>query len=249
MRSCRPRICCSRAHAEIDAQPVLEIYADEVKAAHGATVGQLDERALFYLRSRGIDPTQARAMLIDAFCREISMPTSPMPICANASLSCCRGICCSPRRWRNERRSHRHLHRLDPLAISRGFSVARASRPRQAADLFRQRQYVAEAAVVIEATDRFYRQSNANVSRAVHTLGEEATAAYEATRGKLARFVNAPSRDEVILTSGTTQAINRSPIVLRCHACNRATRSWSRRWSTTPISCRGNWCANAPARS
>ncbi len=62
--------------------------------------------------------------------------------------------------------------------------------------------------VVIDATERFYRESNANVSRAVHTLGEEATAAYEATRGKLARFVNAPSRDEVILTSGTTQAIN-----------------------------------------
>lgn len=58
-------------HAEIDAQPVLEIYADEVKAAHGATVGQLDEGALFYLRSRGIDMVQARAMLIDAFCREI----------------------------------------------------------------------------------------------------------------------------------------------------------------------------------
>lgn len=59
------------AHAEIDAQPILEIYADEVKAAHGATVGQLDERALFYLRSRGIKMTSARAMLIDAFCREI----------------------------------------------------------------------------------------------------------------------------------------------------------------------------------
>jgi cysteine desulfurase / selenocysteine lyase len=62
--------------------------------------------------------------------------------------------------------------------------------------------------VVIEAVDRFYRETNANVSRAVHTLGEQATAAYEATRDKLMRFVNAPSRDEIILTSGTTQAIN-----------------------------------------
>jgi len=57
-------------HAEIDAQPVLEIYADEVKASHGATVGQLDERALFYLRSRGIDAAAARALLIAGFCRE-----------------------------------------------------------------------------------------------------------------------------------------------------------------------------------
>jgi Fe-S cluster assembly protein SufD len=57
-------------HAEIDAQPVLEIYADEVKAAHGATVGQLDETALFYLRSRGIATADARSMMIAGFCRE-----------------------------------------------------------------------------------------------------------------------------------------------------------------------------------
>jgi cysteine desulfurase/selenocysteine lyase len=61
---------------------------------------------------------------------------------------------------------------------------------------------------VIDAVDEFYRRHNANVARAVHTLGEEATAAYEATRDKLARFINAPSRDEIVFTSGTTQAIN-----------------------------------------
>jgi Fe-S cluster assembly protein SufD len=54
--------------AEIDTQPVLEIHADEVKAAHGATVGQLDERALFYLRSRGLPLEAARHLLIAAFC-------------------------------------------------------------------------------------------------------------------------------------------------------------------------------------
>ena len=63
-------------------------------------------------------------------------------------------------------------------------------------------------ASVIEAVDRFYRQTNANVARAVHALGDEATSAFEASRDKLARFINAPSRDEVIFTSGTTQAIN-----------------------------------------
>ncbi|HZX71457.1 MAG TPA: aminotransferase class V-fold PLP-dependent enzyme, partial [Rhodanobacter sp.] len=61
---------------------------------------------------------------------------------------------------------------------------------------------------VIEAVNTHYREHNANVSRAVHQLGEEATAAYEGTRDKLARFINAPSRNEVILTSGTTQATN-----------------------------------------
>ncbi len=57
--------------AEIDTKPELEIHADEVKAAHGATVGQLDERALFYLRSRGIPLGEARALLTAAFCRAV----------------------------------------------------------------------------------------------------------------------------------------------------------------------------------
>ena len=61
---------------------------------------------------------------------------------------------------------------------------------------------------VIEAVDRHYREHNANVSRAVHLLGEEATAAYEGARDALARFINATSRNELVLTSGTTQSAN-----------------------------------------
>src|SRR5690606_35817843 len=53
-----------------------------------------------------------------------------------------------------------------------------------------------------------YRHSNANVARSVHQLGEEASAAYEGARDRIARFLNAPARDEIVLTSGTTQAIN-----------------------------------------
>ena len=53
--------------AEIDTKPELEIYADDVKCAHGATVGQLDNTALFYLRSRGIGEQQARGILTMAF--------------------------------------------------------------------------------------------------------------------------------------------------------------------------------------
>lgn len=56
-------------HAEIDAQPELVIHADEVACSHGATVGQLDERALFYLRSRGIAEADARQLLTFAFCQ------------------------------------------------------------------------------------------------------------------------------------------------------------------------------------
>ena len=60
---------------------------------------------------------------------------------------------------------------------------------------------------VIEAVDDFYRRHNANVSRAVHTLGTEATEAYEGSRRKLARFLNVRA-DELVLCSGTTFAIN-----------------------------------------
>ena len=58
-------------HAEIDTKPELEIYADDVKCNHGATVGQLDEKALFYLRSRGISEVEARRILIKAFAEEL----------------------------------------------------------------------------------------------------------------------------------------------------------------------------------
>ncbi|MBC6438862.1 MAG: Fe-S cluster assembly protein SufD [Rhodospirillales bacterium] len=53
--------------AEIDAKPELEIYADDVQCSHGATVGELNEDALFYLRARGIPFEEARGLLIDAF--------------------------------------------------------------------------------------------------------------------------------------------------------------------------------------
>jgi Fe-S cluster assembly protein SufD len=53
--------------ATANAKPELEIFADDVKCAHGATVGELDRNALFYLQSRGIPPLEARALLTRAF--------------------------------------------------------------------------------------------------------------------------------------------------------------------------------------
>lgn len=56
--------------AEINAKPELEIYADDVQCAHGATAGQLDADALFYMRTRGIDEETAKAILVEAFLAE-----------------------------------------------------------------------------------------------------------------------------------------------------------------------------------
>jgi Fe-S cluster assembly protein SufD len=64
--------------AEIDTRPELEIYANDVKCAHGATVGQLDAAALFYLQSRGLDLPSARALLTHAFAAEL-IERIPLP--------------------------------------------------------------------------------------------------------------------------------------------------------------------------
>ena len=66
--------------AQVDTKPELQIFADDVKCAHGATVGDLDREAMFYLQSRGIPPNEARALLIEAFVGEIleNAPKGPV---------------------------------------------------------------------------------------------------------------------------------------------------------------------------
>ena len=65
------RNLCATREAHMYTQPQLEIYADDVKCSHGATVGQLDEKALFYMRQRGISLKEARLLLMFAFVNEV----------------------------------------------------------------------------------------------------------------------------------------------------------------------------------
>ena len=67
-------------NAEVDTKPQLEIYADDVKCSHGATVGQLDAQQIYYLRSRGLDDATARALLTFAFAEEIAARVSCVPL-------------------------------------------------------------------------------------------------------------------------------------------------------------------------
>lgn len=67
-------------NAQIDTKPQLEIYADDVKCTHGATIGQVEEEALFYLRSRGVDEASARALLLYAFASECLDRMSCAPV-------------------------------------------------------------------------------------------------------------------------------------------------------------------------
>jgi ABC-type transport system involved in Fe-S cluster assembly, permease component len=66
--------------AEIDTKPELEIYADDVKCSHGATVGQLDEDMLFYLRTRAMDENTAKSLLTYAFADEIIREIAIAPL-------------------------------------------------------------------------------------------------------------------------------------------------------------------------
>ena len=61
---------------------------------------------------------------------------------------------------------------------------------------------------VIETIQRYYERSHANVHRSIHTLGEEATEAYEAARDAVRAFVGARSREEIVFTRGTTEGVN-----------------------------------------
>jgi len=65
---------------EVDTKPQLEIYADDVKCSHGATVGQLDENQIFYLRTRGVDESAARSVLTYAFAEEIISRAAIAPL-------------------------------------------------------------------------------------------------------------------------------------------------------------------------
>jgi Fe-S cluster assembly protein SufD len=81
-RQSNPNLLLSEG-AEIDSKPQLEIFADDVKCSHGSAIGQSDENALFYLRTRGIDEAAARALLVRGFAAEV-LAALPEPALAEA---------------------------------------------------------------------------------------------------------------------------------------------------------------------
>jgi Fe-S cluster assembly protein SufD len=80
------------ADAEIDTKPELEIFADDVKCSHGATAGELDERELFYLRSRGLDPATARSVLTFAFAGAVLERFASPAVARQARTGLLRGL-------------------------------------------------------------------------------------------------------------------------------------------------------------
>lgn len=98
---------------------------------------------------------------------------------------------------------------LDTAAIRANFPIlSREVRPGVPLAYLDSAATSQKPAVVIEAMERYYRNSNANIHRGVHTLAEEATGLYEGARDRVASFINAGSRKEIIFTRNTTESIN-----------------------------------------
>ena len=97
---------------------------------------------------------------------------------------------------------------LDVNAIRRQFPVLSREVKGKSLIYFDNAATAQKPQVVIDALVNYYTGYNANIHRGIHTLAEEATAAYEATRDAVTRFINASAREEVIFTRGTTEGIN-----------------------------------------
>jgi len=97
---------------------------------------------------------------------------------------------------------------LDVNAIRRQFPVLSRKVKGKPLIYFDNAATAQKPQVVIDALVNYYTGYNANIHRGIHTLAEEATAAYEATRDAVTGFINASTREEVIFTRGTTEGIN-----------------------------------------
>ena len=115
----------------------------------------------------------------------------------------------APTRWRSTvRRRAGDARALDPRAAGRLPDPRPGDQrpPRSSTSTRRRRSQ--KPHVVIDAVADYYREYNANVHRGIYTIGEKATAEYEAARAKVARFINAPDSHEIIFTRNATEAIN-----------------------------------------
>src|SRR3712207_4503253 len=97
---------------------------------------------------------------------------------------------------------------LDVQAIRRQFPVLNREVKGKPLVYFDNAATTQKPQVVIDALVNYYTEYNANIHRGIHTLAEEATAAFESTRDTVKQFINAESREQVIFTNGTTDGIN-----------------------------------------
>ena len=246
--------CCCRTSAEIVTKPELEIFADDVKCSHGATAGELDANALFFLRARGIPEAEARAMLVEAFLGRGDGHHRERRLCARlrrrpARIPGCRVMPARP-------------------PMSNSALALDASRPPSTSQ---RRARISRSCRASSTTSRWsiwtmaprrrsrrscstrscsaYADTYANVHRGAHFLSDESTVMLRegAQIRPPFRQRQAGSRKSSSPRAARRRSISSPRASARKSA--KATRSSSPRWSITPTSCRGIFCASARARN
>ena len=205
--------------AQIDTKPQLEIYADDVKCTHGATIGQIEENCAV-LSALARDRRNFRAQAAARGVRQRMPGPHEGRSGAHARREADSRPCVSPGcRFIGPSRMTTAARKLDveQRPARGGFDVARV---RADFPILQQRVhgkplvYLDNAATsqkpraVIDAIVRYYEGSNANIHRGVHFLSEVATEDYEAARRTAQKFINAPHSHEIIFVRGATEGIN-----------------------------------------
>ncbi|GEM_PF-4183 len=205
--------------AKVDTKPQLEIFADDVKCAHGAAVGQLDEEEIFYLKSRGMGEEKARSVLTYGFANEVISRIECNPIRKEMDrllqtrfLKDSAKTSVDVRVQETVRLSKKPSQKseipFDVRKLRRDFPILRRKIHGKPLVYLDNAATTQKPRVVIDALLHYYTSINANVHRGVHFLSEQATHAYESARVKVQRFLNARESREIIFVRGATEGIN-----------------------------------------
>ena len=230
--------------AAVHTKPHLEIDADEVSCSHGATVGALDEEALFYLRARGVGEREAYEMLLQGFVQEVLPSTVSETLRASLEESLLLRLSQIIRnsdapkgqgRGVEQREScmsqvslRVHARKATPVIASyESFDVdeVRAQFPALETLVYEKSLVYLDSAAtalkprsVIDAAKRMYEEDCANVHRGIYQTSQRATEAFEAVRDRVARFLKAKEREEIVFVRGATEGIN---LVAQCFVKDR----------------------------
>ena len=191
--------------AEADSKPELEIFADDVQCGHGATAGALDDDLKFYLMARGIPEAGSRVAAHSGVSRRGDR----------------RHRRCRPARIPDGSRCgvarDTRIKTMNDMSTTGVYDVnrIRADFPILATQVYgKPLVYLDNAAsaqkpqAVLDRLNQAYTTQYANVHRGLHYLANEATEAYEGAREKVAAFLNAGRKEEIIFTRNATEAIN-----------------------------------------
>ncbi len=219
-------------HATAYTRPQLEILADDVRCTHGATVGQLQEEAVFYLRSRGLDEATTRRLLTYAnACDALNNIQHPhlhalcdtrvrSELALDAMASTLGETPLNP--WTSMSLQHTktsgqapkrpsapvHASGLDVMRIRQDFAGL-AQRVNGKPLVYLDNAATAhKPRVVLESLMHAYTADCANIHRGVHTLSARATRAFEGVRQIVKNFIHAEAPEEIVFVRGATEAIN-----------------------------------------